>query len=102
MNYIRTFTEKEALKSVGEYAAFDFTKIESVVIGTQQMFASETPTDGNAHRKVSELKGTLVRFETGNVLFLQGDDEKHFLPVWDQFVAESQQQERVKASWASK
>jgi hypothetical protein len=100
MNYIRTFTGKNALKSLGEYAAFDFTKIESVVMGTHQVMESEIPTDGNARNKTVELKGTTVRFVTGNALFLQGDDEKNFCVVWDQFVAESQQQERVKA-WQS-
>lgn len=90
MSYLRTFSGENALKSVGDYASFDFTRIESVTTGDVQLVNHETGQPG------PKRKGTTVRSVSGLGIFLEGDDEKNFLAVWEQYVAESQQQERVR------
>lgn len=91
MNYIRAFTG--TLPSLGSYVALDFTQIESVVSGEHFV------ADPEAIEK--KALGTLVRLRSGAVMLFQVDEEKVFLVVWNQFVLESQQQERVE-SWSKR
>jgi hypothetical protein len=104
MSYIRTFSG--TLPSLGSYVALDFTQIESVTTG-KHSWRFACPTCG--HAKISGdadsvekiATGTLVRMRRGAAMLFQGDEEKVFTEVWQQFVAESQQQERVE-SWTRK
>jgi len=88
MSYIRTFTDK--LPSLGAFVGLDFSQIESVILGAHHVVENAEP-----EAKAVKTKGVLVRFRSGNAIFLTGDEANLFLGVYEDFAKDSHQRERM-------